>query len=641
MLVPLQSRSVVGVILAVSPLPSDFQVRSLKAIESILETEPIVTSEQIELARFVADYYRAPLGEVIRLCLPPNTPRSLKAGSLPQKRKKPSARRVLEPAEPILLNFEQEQALQTILGPQKTFLLEGVTGSGKTEVYIHTTQSMLDEGKSVLVVVPEIGLTPQLKDRFEQQLGKPVCMLHSGLSHSQRDQALTALRTAQVRIAIGARSAIFAPLPNLGLIVVDEEHDPSFKQEESPRYQARDIALWRAKNENAKIILGSATPSLESINNVQKGLIAHIALKNRAISTSFLPQVELVDLKGVRSTAKSSGQSRSILSPRLLSKMRDTIAQGNQVLLFLNRRGYSSLAVCDFCGQQAHCPSCSVCLTLHYQEQLLRCHLCDYQSSPSQSCSHCQEGPVLYLGIGTERVEEEVRLHFPKVPVARLDRDTAKTSQRTQEILNQLHDGEAQILIGTQMIAKGHDFERLTLVGVVLADLGLSAPDFRASERTFQLLIQVAGRAGRRSQSGTVIIQTFNPENKLFENLVNHNITNFNKNELAHRKSSHQPPFVRGTLIRFESTEPLGAEQKAYETAEKITQAIHTLGLKSQAQLLGPAKAPIEKLRNRWRWQLYLKTSNHQTRTQILDTLRLRNTPKLRIVIDIDPQQFS
>ena len=633
--VTLRNRPVAGVIVGTDPGP----VEKIKTIEALLDHSPIVTHEQIALCRFVADYYMAPLGEVLRLCLPPDTPRTLKKAALTKRRGKQTKHEIRPDSKAIELNPEQTEALiQVRTGG--AFLLEGVTGSGKTEVYIHAAQEALRRGQSVLVIVPEIGLTPQLKNRFEAQLQEPIVMLHSGLKPTKRHDAIMALLNQEVRIVLGARSALFAPLPNLGLIVVDEEHDPSFKQDDTPRYHARDVALWRAHHEQATIILGSATPSLESRLNVQLGKLKHLKLLHRASVNSVLPTIEIIDLKSKKDYPESDGQSLCILSWQLKRAMREALDRQEQVLLFLNRRGYASLAVCDTCGHLAQCPNCSVSLTLHHKSNLLRCHQCDYASKPRVHCQKCGEGPVLNLGLGTERVQKEVELAFPDISVARLDRDSAGNAKQINQILEEMHSGKTQILIGTQMTAKGHDFPNLSLVGVILADIGLSMPDFRAPERTYQLLAQVAGRAGRRENPGRVLIQTFNPKHPLFSALQRHDTTGFAELDAKFRLEAKQPPYVRAALIRIESPEETHAQQESQKIKLFLDDEIKKQGLMGQCSLLGPAPAPIEKLRNRWRWQLYLRTSNSILRAQVLKNLPAQRLKKARLIIDIDPIQM-
>ncbi|MES2504531.1 MAG: primosomal protein N' [Myxococcota bacterium] len=641
--VNLRNRPVVGVVTEASTERSEAPP-GLKSVEVLLDTEPCVTTRQLELCRFVAEYYMAPLGEVIRLCLPPDTPRTMLKDKLPKRRRKKAYALADSTSKSVQLNSEQAAALKEIISSdKKAFLLEGVTGSGKTEVYIHATEWALAQGKSVLLVVPEIALTPQLKQRFADQLDAEPIMLHSGLKNTERRDAFESLLKDEPRIVLGARSALFAPLPNLGLIIVDEEHDPSYKQDDTPRYHARDVALWRAQQEGASIVLGSATPSLESRVGAERGRLAHLYLKNRASPDSKLPTIEIIDLKsralhdtvqkGDRS--QSDGQSMCILSGPLRTAMTETLNRGEQVLLFLNRRGYAPIAVCDSCGHLVQCPHCSVSLTYHQRTNLLQCHQCDYRVPLLKHCPDCHEGPLLCLGLGTERVEKEVQLFFPDARIVRLDRDSANTPAKMNQILNEVRSGKANILIGTQMSAKGHDFPGLSLVGVILADIGLSMPDFRASERTFQLLTQVAGRAGRRDTPGRVLIQTFDPANPVFSCVKAHDINRFSEIDAEHRKECKQPPYVRSALIRVESEDQTAAQTAATQIFDFLKPKLTTA-----SSLLGPAPAPIERLRNKWRIQLYLRSATHTLRCEILKdlpTLKLKNA---RMTIDIDPVQM-
>lgn len=554
----------------------------------------------------------------------------------------------------LTLTQEQDSAITAILnGTSKSgaFLLEGITGSGKTEVYLRVAKAMLEAEKSVLFIVPEIALTPQMHDRFVRALGNKVVMLHSGLTDASRRDALLSLHSGTCLAVIGARSALFAPMPNLGLIVVDEEHDPSYKQGDSPRYHARDVALWRAHHNHAIIILGSATPSLESRINTQRGKLTHIALTKRASNAAELPTVQVVDLRArgqhhttkERDSAQSEGASHPILSGPLQEAIRNTLQQGEQAMVFLNRRGYSAFMLCDACGTICQCPNCSVSLTLHQRAGILRCHQCDHLEAVAAQCVACGFGPMLKLGTGTERVEEELLVAFPNANIARLDRDVAKSFRSVQNILQRMQDKRIDILVGTQMIAKGHDFPHVSLVGVVLADVALSMPDFRASERTFQLLTQVAGRAGRREKKGHVIIQTYNPAHPAIVFACQHDAKGFSQAEMQTRLETKQPPFSKATLLRLE-----GEDGRHTETAAmQCGQLLHKLCLPHGAQhasLLGPAPAPLERLRNRFRHHLLLRTTSHHTRQSILQTLlrhedfwgNLRKL-KVKLVIDVDP----
>ena len=708
-------RTVIGVVTRNHDVRCAEEIKT-KPILSILDQEPIVTKQQIELCEFVSRYYFAPLGETLRLCLPPDTARNvyksyrltklareqlkkqphdvlnlffpyktLNLKQLKQKGISPALLNELEkqdlltteePAkrvskkvkEPDLLKThsessftltdEQQIAVDSLTNPDsksKAFLLEGITGSGKTEVYIEAAKQALSQNKGVLVVVPEIALTPQLLHRFEKGLQTPIAVLHSGLTHASRRQSLSSLLNREIRVAIGARSCLFAPMPDLGLIVVDEEHDTSLKQDETPRYNGRDVALWRGKNENAQVILGSATPSLESRLNAERGKLTHLKLSKRALASSTLPSVQIIDLKSrsqhemskKKDRSSSDGQRLCILSLPLKEAISAALSNNEQVMLFLNRRGYASFSLCDSCGAILNCPHCSVSLTYYQNSERLRCHQCDYSSRPPNFCPECHEGPLLCLGLGTERVEKEVQLCFPEARIGRLDRDVARGAKQINSILEKMHSGELNVLIGTQMIAKGHDFRGVSLVGVILADTALAMPDFRAAERTFQVLTQVAGRAGRRENPGLVLIQTFNPNHPAITFAKNHDVDGFLKLETELRKEANQPPFVRSVLLRLEGANEKQTEELAQWAQSILRSSIEKMNLSEECHLLGPAPAPIARARGKSRWHLYLRTQNHQRRAELVSLL-LQNEPfqkdlratKTRLVIDIDPVQM-
>jgi primosomal protein N' (replication factor Y) (superfamily II helicase) len=631
-----------------------------RMIDGLLDESPVVTQAQIDLCRFVSEYYFAALGEVIRLCLPANTPRNLPKNFNADKKKKSRKSKtelILEhtASTHLELTNSQKNVIATILSScqdSSAFLLQGVTGSGKTEIYIAASRAAIKENKSVMIVVPEIALTPQLVNRFAAQLQAPIAVLHSGLSKAERSKTLVKLLKNEARIAIGARSVLFAPMPNLGLIIVDEEHDQSLKQDGTPRYHGRDVALWRAKHENSKIILGSATPSLESLLNVEKGKLRFLSLPERIGANGQMPQVEIVDLKlrsqnqnsRKKDRATSGGQRLCILSGPLKEAMALTLQGGEQIMLFLNRRGYAAFALCKSCGHIMQCFRCSTSLTYHQKSNLLRCHQCDLVRSACDICPSCKEGRLIYLGLGTERVEREVALCFPNAKIARLDRDMAHNHSNVKSILANMHAGKIDVLIGTQMIAKGHDFKGVSLVGVILADTALAMPDFRASERAFQLLTQVAGRAGRGDCLGRVIIQTFNPEHPAIRFAKSHDVKRFTKQESESRKISEQPPYVRAALLRVESLTDQDSEKISRELKRLLQQQIELHSQLRSCSALGPAPAPIARLRGKSRWHLYLRAPSVEARTHLLKTIKQceviqkeikRSGSKL--VIDVDP----
>lgn len=784
--VPVGGRRMVGVVTdepagAIDPA-------KLKLVERVLDEAPVVTPEQVALCRFVADYYLAPLGECLRLVLPPDTERDIKrryritdkgraasvfaaAAGLKERERKllaafgegehkgaadirrygvgdkrlidlvaggflepvesrgaGEARRTervvpLDDGEPLparapalaaldgwireqsapptvdearvlfpsvrgklhklvalgrvrlesetraqrlsaeLLEAaarraptpDQQRAIDAILDEAncgKAFLLEGVTGSGKTEVYLRVLDSVLARGQGALLVVPEIALTPQLYSRVSSHVGVEVAVLHSALSTGERLSALARLREGKARVALGARSALFAPMPNLGLIVVDEEHDASLKQDETPRYHGRDVALWRARAEGALCVLGSATPSLESRHNARQGKLVHLSLATRIGGGGALPEVQIIDLRErarvnearARDRSVSEGARSAILSGPLVDALGEALQEGDQALLFLNRRGYAAFLLCEACGEIRHCPSCSVSLTLHREREQLLCHQCDHEEPIPKDCPSCGHGPVLALGLGTERVEAEVRARFPDARVARLDRDTARKKGAVAKVLGAVQRREVDILIGTQMIAKGHDFPGIALVGVVLADVALAVPDFRAAERAFSLLTQVAGRAGRGDRPGRVLIQSYNPEHPAVALAAKHDVTRFADDELKERWAARYPPFWRAAVVRVEGPDP-GAVDAMSRRVGALLREVGRAFLESGSwDVLGPAPAPLERLRGLVRYQIFVRSLGTRPRARLLQALqadagleRALDRTDCRLVLDVDP----
>jgi primosomal protein N' (replication factor Y) len=485
----------------------------------------------------------------------------------------------------------------------ETFLLHGVTGSGKTEIYLRAVDAALRAGRQALVMVPEISLTHQILARLRGRFGDELAVLHSGLRPGERLEQWERLRAGDTPIAVGARSALFAPLENLGVIVIDEEHDSAYKNDEGFRYHARDLARRRSQQAGCPIILGSATPSLDTRFAAEQGDIKRLVLAKR-IGGRPLPAVEIVDL--VRERDRSPRGRKVILSAALRGAIATALADGGQSILFLNRRGFSTAILCFECGATERCVNCDIALVYHASEQHLRCHYCDYQIAPPDRCSECGAPDTALLGVGTQRVEEEVRSQFPNARIARLDGDTAKRQGFTVSVLRGISVRSIDIVVGTQMLAKGHDFPGVRLVGVVVADVGLHLPDFRAAERTFQLLTQVAGRAGRDSAPGRVIIQTFDPNHYAIQPVLNHDYERFYAEELEHRRALGYPPF--GRLIRVLITGPDEPEVRSasLELAHLVS-AIAVDGSQQELEVLGPAPAPLARLRGRYRYQLLVK----------------------------------
>lgn len=510
----------------------------------------------------------------------------------------------------------------------QAFLLEGVTASGKTEVYIRAVEHCLGRGRSAVILVPEIALTPQLVTRFRARLGDSIAVLHSGLGDSERHAMWKALRDGRLRVVVGARSALFAPVLDLGLVCVDEEHDGSFKQEEGVRYNARDMALLRAHRAGAVCVLGSATPSIGSLALVGQDKLALLSLPARARSASRLPEVEVVDLRRIGPSA--SGEA--LLSVRLHRELERVLADREQAILFLNRRGFAPSLLCDACGVILECPHCSVALTLHRTlGDRVRCHYCDYVALKPTTCAACGSAGMVEEGAGTERIESVLMARFPEARVARLDRDVG-AGGKGERILERMRDGKVDILVGTQMVTKGHDLPRVTLVAVLNADAALSMPDFRAAERSFQLFVQVAGRAGRSDLPGRVLIQTRQPNHPAIACAAHHDVRAFVKQELEARRELEYPPFSRLALVRCDAVEQELAEEAANQIAKLLMRTA------PGARVLGPAPAPLARLRNRYRYHVLLRSVDRSAlRPGLLAVARAAFDRRIRVAIDVDP----
>lgn len=516
----------------------------------------------------------------------------------------------------------------------KTFLLYGVTGSGKTEVYLNAAELAIEMGRSVLILVPEIALAIQIEAYFVSRFGDAVALLHSGLSTGQRFDQWSRAVAGDAQIVIGARSAVFAPLENLGLIIVDEEHDSSFKQEESLRYHGRDVAIVRARQQNAVIILGSATPAITSFYQATRKKFKLLKMKSRVGGRS-LPTVEIVDLK-------NKEKNNSLFQKKLLVALQENLANKKQSILLLNRRGFSNSMICKDCGTIIECRHCQVSLNLHKSRRRLLCHYCGFTLSEKTICETCGSINLLPVGFGTERVEEEVRLLLPEARVARLDSDKASDRKVFMKILQAVRAQEIDILVGTQMIAKGLHFPNVTLVGVVWADGGLSFPDYRSAEKTFQLISQVTGRAGRGDTHGNVIVQTMQPQHYSISLAANHRYEELARKELEIRGHAGFPPFVRLVSMRVEGLSEEGTRRRALEIGSEARLWVKLRGYKSDIAILGPAPAPIEKLRNMYRWQVLLKAEQLGPLHDLADhCLRLfKNKGAEKVILDVDPENM-
>lgn len=551
----------------------------------------------------------------------------------------PFARLSQEPAQELVLRDEQQTALDALSqaidqGEFAPFLLHGVTGSGKTEVYLRAARRAIELGRRALILLPEIALTPQITMRFRAHLGQRTATLHSGLTDAERHDAWRRIQAGEIDVVVGARSALFAPLHNVGLIVVDEEHETSYKQEDGVRYNARDTALVLAKNHGAVIVLGSATPSLESWQNAKSGRYGMLRLSQRA-NQRPLPTVELIDRR--TSPPTSEDPISEILTERLQRAVRDTVNEGNQAILFLNRRGFAPNYTCRSCGDALQCPSCDVALTWYRRAQHLRCHWCGYVTAPPSSCPSCSSDELRHIGFGTEQVEAMIAEHFSDLRVLRMDADSAR-GHRLFSLLDRFRRREADLLIGTQMLAKGHDFPNVALVGVLHADQALNYADFRSAERTFQLLSQVGGRAGRAQVTGRVLVQSWKPEHFVLQCAASHDEDRFREEELELRNRLGLPPFGYLIAIRMDSSDRRQLDLASDRVAGVLRQA-----LGSRGSVTGPVDAIISRLRDRYRRQILLRSSNRGPLHAAVESLQLwldkwKDRPSdVRMSIDVDP----
>lgn len=513
----------------------------------------------------------------------------------------PFAHRQFERTAPLPLTPEQYQAFASIVAPIRercfrSILLHGVTGSGKTEIYLQAIAEVMQQGREAIVLVPEISLTPQMVDRFKSRFGDLVAVLHSGLSGGERYDEWRKIRLGKVKVAIGARSAIFAPFQNVGLIIIDEEHESSYKQEENPKYHARDVALWRAQHHGAALVLGSATPAVETVVSAQQGWHEWVQLKERVKGRPF-PQMEIVDMR-----EELRKGNRTMFSERLKEELLSCVNRGEQAVLFLNRRGFSTFVMCRECGEALVCPHCDISLTYHQTNRTVRCHYCGFAQRMPGACPHCQSKHIRHFGTGTQRVEEELARRFPGLRVIRMDVDTTSRKGAHERLLNAFGSGKADVLLGTQMIAKGLDFPQVTLVGVIAADSMLHLPDFRAAERTFQLLTQVSGRAGRHEKPGRVIIQTYSADHYSIERAVEHDSDGFYRQESIIRKQHGYPPFYGLFTLLLSHPDRVSLMRQGQEMARFLGK-----NLPKRTRLLGPVPAPIPRLKDRYRLQMLIK----------------------------------
>ncbi len=602
-----------------------------------------VDGNVLRLTRWVSDYYVAPWGEVLRAAVPKPVFRVRTAGEGGGASTSPESGLGLKPTP------HQAEAIDAIgkgvgEGGFKVFLLQGVTGSGKTFVYCKVAQEVVRAGGSCLVLVPEISLSTQLVDRFREFFGDGVVVSHSGLSPSERYVAWLKAGSGEAKVLVGARSAVFSPMARLKLIIVDEEHEPSYKQSDVPRYNARDVAVKRGQMEGCVVLLGSATPSLESYNNSVERRYTILRLPSR-VDSRPMASVSVVDLKAKPSEEERNARSDAswLFSDVLRDKMTDRLGKGEQVILFINRRGHSTFVQCRDCGKSFRCPRCEVTLTYHADPHSLTCHYCGYRSTQITECPNCGGSNFWFGGVGTQKVEAEIKRMFPEVGVLRMDVDSTRRKGSQRKLVESFSSGGAQVLLGTQMVAKGLDFPGVTLVGVIYADTQLNLPDFRASERTFQLLTQVAGRAGRGRAAGEVVIQTFLPDHPGLKAAALQDFDLFCRRELADRRDLNFPPFSRLVDVSFSGRDEDEVIQCSSRVKLRMEDWLRGKGV-SSVDVMGPAPYPISRVRNRVRWHLTLRgRSLPELRRGLegLGTLAEEERPKtVAVGFDVDPLQL-
>ena len=627
--------------------------KDIEEIEFEIETGKIKSEKQKRLLNFVKDNEGTTVPEIEMFtdCARGIVNTLVKNGYLEIIEKKvernPLLGRNCEKTSSLNLTEEQKNAYNSVeeninKNEYKQFLLYGVTGSGKTEVYLQLIEKVLKIGKNAIVLVPEISLTPQMLDRFISRFGKSdIAILHSKLSIGERHDEWERIREKKARIVIGARSAIFAPIENIGIIIIDEEHDSSYKSETNPRYNAKEIAKILAKENKAPLLLGSATPDINTFYNAtnedEEGntKIQLLTLTKRA-NESSLPKVEIIDLK-----QELANGNRSMLSMELYNSIEENIKQKRQTILFLNRRGYSTFIMCRNCGYTVKCPNCNISMTYHSYEKKLKCHYCSYEENLVTICPECHSDKIRYFGTGTQKLEQEINKQFPNASTIRMDIDTVTKKNSHEEILNKFKNENIDILIGTQMVVKGHHFPNVTLVGVIAADSSLNIDDYRANERTFQILTQVAGRAGRENLPGKVIIQTYNPDNFSIICSQKQNYEMFYETEIALRKQLKYPPFCDIILISFNGLNEYNIKNISNEMYKRLLEKLN----QEEFKIFRPMPSPIDKIQNRYRWRIIIKgnmtVEANEILNQTLKEIYSKNIKDIRISIDVNPNNMS
>ncbi|MES9834253.1 MAG: primosomal protein N' [Candidatus Thiodiazotropha sp. DIVDIV] len=693
--VPFGRSSRVGVLISLTD-QSTVPAAKLKRALCQLDPVPLLQPSDLRLLRWASEYYEHPLGDVIFHALPVNlrknltqaeakpaglrltqTGQQLEPGSLSRAPKQQSLVEVLKqhpdgllksqliedfgttssvlralqekgfitpcnpPPAPLptiegfQLNPQQLNAVEAVrkkLDGFHAFLLNGITGSGKTEVYLHLVESILAQDRQTLILVPEIGLTPQLLQRFRERIGHEVAVMHSGLADGEREKVWHAMRQVRQRVLIGTRSAIFTPLPRLGLIIVDEEHDLSYKQQEGFRYSARDLSLVRAQQTDCPVLLGSATPSLESLKNAQEGRYDQLELPHRA-SNATIPKLQLIDIRDL--------PLKGGLSPALIKQLKQTVDAGEQAILFLNRRGYAPMLTCHACGWLTDCPRCDARMTHHRHQHMLWCHHCGHQQKVPAQCPSCGSPDLRPIGQGTERVEETLQQLFPETGLARIDRDSTSRKGALEKLLADIHTGKTPLLIGTQMLAKGHHFPAVTLVAILDVDQGLFGVDFRAAERMAQLILQVAGRAGRAERPGKVLIQTRHSDHPLMQLLIQHGYEGFAREALQERSLAMLPPYTHQILIRADSNRSDSPEL----FLKALLQACQKLPSAASLEFWGPVPAPMERRAGKTRAHLLIQSAQRQPLHRWLSEAvhlfgDLNHARRVRWSVDVDPQEM-
>ena len=693
-IVPFSNREIVGYVEAVEDTDKtvseieEVYGMKLSEVASVLDDEPLLNDELLQLAKQVADYFLAPRITVLQAMLPPSlrpasstlhapkiayeylvrcvdsneeglTDKQIEllrlvkddgpilkkeCGSPSVLKKLLDAKRVeiikeekrrykmehYEPSSPLPLTYEQKQAYEAVLSSDKdVFLLQGVTGSGKTEVYLHLSSYFMEQGKTILMLVPEISLTPKMVEYFARRFQNNVAILHSGLTQSEKYDEYRRIARGEAKIVVGARSAVFAPLTNIGLIIIDEEHVESYKQDNLPYYHAREVAIMRAKHNGCKLLLGSATPSMETKARAAKGVYGYAKMEKR-VHENPLPATTIVDL----CRRESFAPGETLYSKKLLESLQNRLEKGEQSMILINRRGYSSYVCCSECGHVFVCPSCQGNLTYHRRDEMLKCHRCGYVQQYPTVCPHCQSKKLMRVGFGTERIVKTLLEHFPNARIARLDSDVSKVRNQVEKTLKEFASGEYDILVGTQMIAKGHDFPNVTLVGVVLADIGLSLPSYRASENTFQLLTQAVGRAGRGNKPGEAIIQTYNPTHYAITLGAKQDYEQFFYRELQMRKVSLYPPYTNLIVVEFSSK----SEDRANDMALSVKMDLQSKNL-ANLTCFGPSTPYLGFIGGMYKKTLVIKAKNmKEIKAYLKETmLALDGQGGVRIHFDVNP----